>query len=101
MSQWAQWQRQLHRVCNKSSAIARLKAMFVSPQFIGAMQLQVDKAVRRVPFHNLADPAQRNSMYPQLVLNESSLTYRLRLNRANLKTQPRWRNRLKIFRAGK
>src|SRR5438270_12622434 len=48
-------------VRDQCPANTRFKTMLMPPQLVGATQLQIDKTVRRVPFHNLTGPAQRNA----------------------------------------
>src|SRR5438270_4178947 len=59
---------ELDRVRDQCPAVARFKTMLMPPQLVRSAQLQIDKTMRRVPFHNLTGPAQRNPMDAQAVV---------------------------------
>src|ERR1700704_3650989 len=69
------------------------------PELIRPAQLQIDKPVRRVPFHNFAGPAQRKSMQAKAICDDRALADGCRRHAENPEMQPGRREYLKAFSA--
>src|ERR1041385_3479988 len=97
LSQKPEWKQKIDCVGNQCPSIAGLKAVLMPPQFVGAAKLEIHKTMRRLPFHNLAGPAQRKAVNAQTVVDKSPFLDGLRLGLANLKVQPRRNQFLKVL----
>jgi hypothetical protein len=82
------------------AAVVIKKTMGVMPQLIRAAQLLIHKVVRRIPFRDLRLPAERKTVYPQLVVNQRARTHFNWSRGENNEVQPRWRDSLQISRVG-
>src|SRR5579864_4168462 len=100
LPQRAERKRKIDCVRNQRPAISRLKTMLVPPQLVRAAQLEIDKSVGRLPFHNFTGPAQRDAMHAQAVIDQRSLLDRLGLDVKNLEVQPRRSKRFQVLCSG-
>jgi hypothetical protein len=75
------------------------KQMCVMPKLEGPAELNVNESVRRLPFTDLARPAQRQPAKTKPVLNDGSLADRFRRNAEDPEAEPLRRDGLQVLSA--
>ena len=77
-AEYPKWQPVLNLVQNSRAVPLGDEAVLVMPEFVGAFELQIDEAVRRIPLDDLGGPANGEDSPAQGIADQSSLANRLR-----------------------
>src|SRR5215210_3065326 len=98
LAQGPERQRVVHHVPNERAVAVRLEAVRVVPQPVGAAQLDVDEAPPWLPHLDARQPANRQPVQPQPVLDQGARPHLDPPRRGDPKAQPARRDRLEVVR---
>ena len=97
-SEWPERHLVSNAISHQCLAIRMLgERMRMMPKRVGALQLQIDKGMGRVPFLDLRSPPHRQAANTQLVVNECPCSHCNRQRCENFKIQGRRCNPLQVF----
>ena len=89
-----------HVVQAERASVALFEGVRVMPQGVGASKLDINEAVRRIPFGDFGPPADGEAVNSDAVVDECARTHFDGRGREYLKFQPRRREGLQIPRVG-